>query len=83
MSTVNLRIEHLVLDGLRQENRDGPRLRAAIEAELARLLGEGAGEWGGHRFEPVVRGAPLMANHARPEGLGDAIAASIHASLAR
>ena len=78
---VNLRIEHLVLDGLALETRNAPRLREAIEAELARLLGEGGRAWGGHRLEPVVRGEPLTARDTRPEGFGSAVAASIHASL--
>ena len=81
MTTVNLRIDHLVLDGTGLETRDGPRLRAAIEAELTRLLGEGA--WGGHRLLQVVRAEPLAPAAPHPESLGAQIGAAIHASLPR
>lgn len=82
MNAVNLRIGHLVIDGLGIEARDGPRLRAAIETELARLLGQG-GEWGGSHLLPVLGGEPLPAPDPRPEGLGAQIGAAIHASLPR
>jgi hypothetical protein len=81
VSTINLRIEHLVLDGLELETRDGPQLRAAIETELARLLGEGALAAGGHQLVPVLRGALPTAPGRGPEGLGSAIGAAIHGSL--
>lgn len=81
MSTVNLRIEHLVLDGLALETRNAPRLREAIEAELARLLGESGREWGGHQLQPELRGGPLHSPDTRPESLGAAVGAAINASL--
>jgi hypothetical protein len=37
---LRIRIERLVLDGLSLGSSDGPRVQAALEAELARRLGE-------------------------------------------
>ena len=38
---ISLHIERLVLEGLPMEHRQGPRLQAAVEQELARLLAAG------------------------------------------
>ena len=35
---INLHIDRLVLDGLPIEHQDGPLVKAAVEAELVRLL---------------------------------------------
>jgi hypothetical protein len=41
---VNLHIERLVLDGLELERGHEPALRAALEAELTRLIADGGAE---------------------------------------
>lgn len=38
---INLHIERLVLDGLPIERHEGPLVKAAVEAELGRLLADG------------------------------------------
>lgn len=87
MSAVNLRIGHLVIDGLGIESRDRLRLRVAIEAELARLIGAG-GDLSALRSQPEVRGEALdvpapRAPDLRAEAIGTQIGAAIHQSLAR
>jgi hypothetical protein len=40
MMNIDVRIERLILEGLPVERGQGPVVQAAVEAELARLLGE-------------------------------------------
>lgn len=82
--SVHVHIEHLVLDGLPVGAADGPAVQAAVQAELARLLGGGglgdAYRQGGALAH--VRGADVrMDLSASPEALGRQIAESLHGSL--
>ncbi|WP_431822407.1 hypothetical protein [Burkholderia sp. F1] len=77
-----VRIERLVLDGLASEPGHPARLRAALESELARLVGEARAAGWRAGPAPVLRAPGLR--HARgdaPETIGRRIAACVAASL--
>jgi hypothetical protein len=80
---VNLHIEKLVLEGLPVTSAQGPGLQAAVQAELARLLGEqgmrGAPA-GIEAFRPA--GSIRLKPGASPAQLGRQIADAVHHSLA-
>lgn len=65
---VRLEIERLVIEGLPLGAHEGPRLQAAVEAELARLIGEGGFDQRVERdrTEPLISTEPI----ARPAGNG-------------
>jgi len=82
--TINLHIERIILDGLPLEAHHGPIVRAAIEAELARLLAaQGlppALHAGGAL--PALRAAPIaIADAATPDAIGQQIARSVYGGL--
>lgn len=83
MSNVTLHIERLVIEGLPVGSHDGPLVQAAIEAELARLIGEGA--FSDHRVRdtaiPFVRGEPLALAGSGGTALGTQIGRAIHAEI--
>lgn len=83
--TVNLHIERLVVEGLPLGAHEGPRLAAAIEAELARLIGEsGPGrDFGPARIEPLVRASATIGPIADADGLGAQIGQAIYGGIAR
>ncbi len=84
---VNLHIEHLVLDGLALERGHEPLLRAALEAELTRLIADDGGRAQGLMSEGVVPrvSAPnietAMGGGGDPAGLGRQIARSVYDSF--
>jgi hypothetical protein len=81
---INLHIERLVLEGLPLENHHGPTVKAAIEAELGRLLAK-------RSLAPDLRaGLATPALHTRdvtlnantnPGAMGRAIAHSLHRAM--
>jgi hypothetical protein len=83
---IRLHIERLVLDGLPVTSAQGPRVKAAIEAELGRLLSEGG-------VSPeLASGAALPSVHApavqsprgiAPAQLGTQIAQSVFAGVGK
>jgi hypothetical protein len=77
---INLHIDRLVLDGLPVTDGDGARVRAAVVAELARLL---AG--GGLAPSTSLAEARVAAGEIHPGGgageLGRAIGRQIYSSL--
>jgi hypothetical protein len=83
---IRLHIERLVLDGLPVTPAQGPRVKAAIEAELGRLLSEG-----GVSHELVSGGtvpsvsAPAMRapRGTSPAQLGTQIAQSVFAGVGK
>jgi hypothetical protein len=81
---VRLHIERLVLDGLDLRVGDRAKLQAAVEAELARLLGEGGlapGLLAGGAV-PALRGGPLpMPGKGGAAGLGEGIAQSVFSGI--
>lgn len=81
---IEVHIERLVLEGLPVTAAEGPRVRAAVEHELARLFATG-----GLNGELAVGGARArvdapqisLAPRARSEDIGRAVARSIHVGL--
>jgi hypothetical protein len=83
---INLHIERLVLDGVPLAPSGRPRLRAAVEGELSRLLTEGglsAGVQSGGAM-PTVRAIPMLIDgDAHPSRMGQAIARSVYGGLGK
>lgn len=81
---IALHIERLVLDGLPATGADGASLRAAVEAELARLLATD-----GMRRDLAAGGAVArlpapqisIGPGDRPDAVGRAVARSVHAGI--
>jgi hypothetical protein len=83
---VRLHIERLVLDGLQVSGPDAARLKAAMEAELGRLLADGGVniELAAGGALPRVGAAPIHASHrATPADLGGEIARSVYSGVGR
>ena len=81
---IHLHIERLVLDGLPVERRDGAAVRAAVEAELARLLGAGGlapSLMSGVAAQSVPGGAIQLASQTTPNHLGTQIAQAVYGGL--
>jgi hypothetical protein len=83
--SVVVNVERLVLDGVDVRVADRPKVQAAVEAELARLLAErGLGaELGGGGATPRLAGGTVRLGAGGPAGLGRGIAAAAHEGLAR
>lgn len=81
---INLHIERLILDGLPLEARDGAAIRAAVEAELARLLTENAdlsNRQTGYAIPRVRADAIQLAAQSSPAQIGQQIAGSIYGGI--
>ena len=83
---IHLHIERIVVDGLPLTARDGALVRAALEAELTRLLAQP--QPGGARRAstavPRVRADGIrVAREARPAEIGQQIARSVHGAIGR
>jgi hypothetical protein len=85
---VRLHIDRLVLDGIDLAGidiaADRPRLKAAIEQELARLIGAGgiSPELAGGVALPSVRAQQIaLAPDAKPAQLGAAIAGAVYGGV--
>ena len=81
---IKLHIERIVLNGLAVDRTHGGRVRAAIQAELTRLLAAGgvapALKSGG--AVPALRGQNLrIAKGARPAELGRSIAGAVYSGI--
>jgi hypothetical protein len=81
---IEVHIERLVLDGLPVTSAEGPRLRAAVEGELARMLAAGglnrelsAGRALARISAPQISVGP----RERPDAIGRAVARSVHAGI--
>jgi hypothetical protein len=80
---VRVHIERLVLDGLPVGRAQAGAVRAAVEAELARLLGErGLGEVSGGAVDRLPGGVMQVGEGARPAEVGGRIAEALHRSIA-
>lgn len=81
---LTLHIDRLVLEGLPATRQDGPRIEAAVTAELERLIGsrgisEGLRQGGA---VPALRGAEMrLGGETAPRHLGKQIARSVYGSL--
>jgi hypothetical protein len=83
---IEIHIERLVLDGLAVSRADAPLVQAAVEAELSRLLTNGALApnllAGG--AVPRLRAAAIPAPHGgEPTGLGTQIARSVYGGISK
>jgi hypothetical protein len=81
---IELHIERLVLDGLPVTTAEGPRVRAAVESELARLLAAGGlnRELGGGRAVARISAPQIsLGPRERPDAIGHAVARSVHGAI--
>jgi len=77
---IDLHIERLVLDGLPAGSAQGPAIRAAVQTELARLLGTHglSAELRSGVALPQIRGGSLdLKTNLKPANLGRAIAQAV------
>lgn len=83
---IQLHIERLILDGFDFRTGDRANLQAAVEAELARLLGEGGlapGLTEGGAV-PALRGGNVQIGGAgSPDGLGAQIAQAVYGGIGK
>jgi hypothetical protein len=83
---VRLHIDRLVLDGLDVRAGDRPRIAAAVQAELARLVAAGgiSPELTGGIALPSVRVPEIaIAPGAKPAQLGAAIAGAVYGGVGK
>ena len=83
---INLHIERLVLDGLNIRPGQGVQVKAAVEAELARMLADGglSGALQSGGALPRVRSAGIqLANGGSPAGLGKQIAGAVYGGIGK
>jgi hypothetical protein len=81
---IHLKIERLVLEGLSVDKRQGPQIQAAVEAELARLLGaSGLSEElrQGTALPRVPAGTIQPPHHGDPALLGRQIANAVFGGI--
>ena len=79
---INVAIDRLVLDGLDVAAADRPHLRAAVEAELARLIASGGIDVSSGGAVPSVPAPPIGVSSS-PKNLGRAIAGSVYGGIGR
>jgi len=81
---VNLHIERLVIEGLAVAGHEGPAIQAAVERELARLIGEGRllEGVGRSRTQALVRAETLVRPATGGDGLGADIGRAIYGGIA-
>jgi len=78
---INLHIERLVLEGLNISPGQGEQVKAVVEAELTRLLGDGGLSdvlQSGGAFQRGITGGIEVANNESPAQLGEQIAGAIY-----
>ena len=82
---VNVHIERLVLDGVSVPPNQRARLKLAVEAELARLLGKGLpdGFLVGGMVERLSGAAIELSEVASPTGLGEHVARAVYEGIKR
>jgi hypothetical protein len=83
---IRMHIENLVLEGLPIERRRAAQVRAAVEAELARLLAEGgisAELQSGGALPSAPARAIAVDSKPDPAGLGRQIAQSVYSGIGR
>jgi hypothetical protein len=83
---ITVHIERLVLDSLPVSSHDAPLVRAAVEAELARLLSRGgiaASLRAGGDLHQIRAGSLSLHNDMRPVAIGSQIARAVHGSIGK
>jgi len=81
---ITLNIERLILDGLPVSGDQAPSVRAAVEAELARLIADGglSREARSGGAVPALRGGNIQVDKAGPPaGLGKQIAGAVYSGI--
>jgi hypothetical protein len=81
---IELHIERLVVEGLPVEQRQGPRLQAAVEQELARLLAAGGvlAQFNTGTAMAVIDGGTIQwGAGSDAAGIGKQIAAAVNGGL--
>jgi hypothetical protein len=79
---INLHIERLVLDGLKIGPGQGAIIKAAVEAELSRLLTEGGLTLQSGTATPNIKADSIMLNDDdNPLMLGQRIASSVYRGI--
>ncbi|MDQ6704786.1 MAG: hypothetical protein M3Z85_02345 [Acidobacteriota bacterium] len=81
---IKLHIERLVLEGVPFASAESPRIRAAVEAELTRLLtarGIAPGLTQGGAFARAPGGSIPLTPEGKPETLGTRIAQAVYGGL--
>jgi hypothetical protein len=80
---INLHIEHLVLDGLPVTARQGELIQAAVESELARILGaDGLPEMAGVALKNLSCEPIQLGRENQPAPTGNQIAQAVYSGLA-
>lgn len=83
---IELHVERLILDGLAVPPRDRINIKAAVEAELARLLtadGLSAALLSGGSVAHLPQSSIQISSDANPTGLGQQIAAAVHGQIGK
>ena len=83
---IELQVERLILDGLAISPRHSENLKAAIEAELTRLLsadGLSGGLSRGGSVAHLPRSSIQITSDANPTGLGQQIATAVHGQIGK
>jgi hypothetical protein len=85
MTRIRVRIDRLVLDGLPLERAQGPAVKAAVEAELSRLLAEGGigRELALGGAVPSVPADSIRLAGGGPAQVGKQIARSVYGGIGR
>lgn len=81
---INVNIERLILDGISLPQAQRPLLKAAVEAELGRLLTEGGvgTEWQQGGAVPSVSATPIqLSPDGNPTQWGHQIAQSVYQGI--
>lgn len=83
---LEVRIERLVLEGIALTPEQRPRVQAALEAELARLLAEGGlapALLAGGALPPLPADSFTLSGDGDPTQLGQQIAQAVYGGLKR
>lgn len=83
---VNLHIERLILDGIPLARGQEPLLRAAVEAELARLISAGGPSpalMSGEAVPRLQAGDIRWSGEGGPRGLGREIARALYGGIGK
>jgi hypothetical protein len=83
---INVQIERLVLDGLPIEHHHGPLVKAAVEAELSRLLGvDGLADslMAGGAMASTHAPDIYLASNSNPSRLGQQIASAVYGGIGK
>jgi hypothetical protein len=83
---INLHIDRLVLDGLPIEHQDGPLVKAAVEAELSRLLtanGLANSLMAGGAMPSTPAPGLQMSSDSSPARLGQKIGRAIYGGIGK